>query len=135
MSMLIHWVTQIIVFILLATIIDLLVPANAMKKYIQFAVGLILILVFLKPVFYLFQIDVKQAIQTNFQQQQNEILKEDVLKNTMEKQKREIESSERAYILQQMAVQLKNLANKEVAKEFHVQITNIDFEFEGGQAS
>ncbi|MDY0396476.1 stage III sporulation protein AF [Virgibacillus halophilus] len=75
-------------FLLLATIIDLLVPANSMKKYIQFAVGLILILIFLKPVFYLFHIDMKQAIQTTFQEQQDEIFEKDMVKNNLKLKKK-----------------------------------------------
>lgn len=45
------WVTQIILFIILASVIDLLVPANHLQKYVRLAISLILILILLQPVF------------------------------------------------------------------------------------
>lgn len=68
MDVIIQWVTQIILFVILAAIIDLLIPVDAMKKYVKLAVGLILILILLKPVFYLFDADIEQAVETSIDQ-------------------------------------------------------------------
>ncbi|WP_072887551.1 stage III sporulation protein AF [Ornithinibacillus halophilus] len=133
MELLVQWVTQIIIFIILATIIDLLVPANSMKKYIKFVVGLVLILIFLKPFFYLFDFNIEQTLDRSF----NEIFATNDTKNIenlVEMQKSEIESSQNAYILEQMAVQLKDIANTPLKEEHKVEITAINFSFKIEQA-
>ncbi|SHF59841.1 stage III sporulation protein AF [Ornithinibacillus halophilus] len=132
-ELLVQWVTQIIIFIILATIIDLLVPANSMKKYIKFVVGLVLILIFLKPFFYLFDFNIEQTLDRSF----NEIFATNDTKNIenlVEMQKSEIESSQNAYILEQMAVQLKDIANTPLKEEHKVEITAINFSFKIEQA-
>lgn len=129
MDVLIQWVTQIIIFVLLATIIDLLMPSTSMKKYIKLIVGLILILILLKPIFYLFQIDIGSAIKQSYQaviQQENE---QENVESLIEFQKNEIESSQSAYILEQMAVQLTDLAEDPLREDYQVEIADIDFLF------
>jgi len=128
MEILVNWVTQIIVFLIFAAIIDLLIPANKMKRYIQFVVGLVLLLIFLKPVFYIFDIDITQAIESSFKQtiQSNEKSKE--MEELIKIQKSEIESTQDAYILEEMVVQLKNLAEDPLAEE-QITITDIQFNF------
>ncbi|RDW21959.1 stage III sporulation protein AF [Oceanobacillus chungangensis] len=133
MEILIDWVTQIILFIILATIIDLLIPATSMKKYIKLVIGLILILILLKPIFYLFNIDIEKAVESSIQSAINGEMKDDSLENLIKFQKNEIETTQDAYILEQMAVQLKELANDSLNKEFQLEITNIEFLFTSNQ--
>lgn len=129
MDILIEWIEQIIVFLLLATIVDLIIPVNAMKKYIKLVIGLILILIFLKPVFFLFDINIQQSLETSFSELSGEVSKEEDMKKSIKMQKREIEDSQDAYILEEMAVQLKDLAYDPLAKDYQAEITNIDFVF------
>src|SRR5690625_7789828 len=63
MELLMEWVQQIIMIVLVASIIDLLMPSTTMKKYIRLVVGLIFIMIFLKPIFNLFQIDIEHDIE------------------------------------------------------------------------
>ncbi|GAA0443627.1 stage III sporulation protein AF [Lentibacillus halophilus] len=129
MGALVDWVTQIILFLLLASVVDLMIPATSMKKYIKLIVGLILILIFLKPVFYLFDMDVKRALQASYTEMMNEQPEKKDLENTMEMKKSEIQTSQRAYIGKQMAVQLKQLANEPLEKNYEQQIASIDPQF------
>src|SRR5699024_5445059 len=128
-----EWIEQIIVFILLATIIDLIIPANAMKKYIKLVVGLILILIFLRPVFFLFDINIQQSLETSFSKLSRETSGGENMKNLIKMQKREIEDSQDAYILEEMAVQLKDLAKDPLKEEYQAKIANIDFAFSDEQ--
>lgn len=124
------WITQIILFIIVATIIDLMVPDLSMKKYIKLVLGLVLILLLLQPIFSLFQLDFEAAIEdayTTFFETDSEIER---MENSIEMQKNEIESTYDAYILEEMAVQLKSLTDEALLEEFQVQITAIDFVFE-----
>ncbi len=129
MEYIIQWVTKIVIFILLATIIDLLIPASAMKKYIKFVVGLILILIFLQPLFQLFQIDIKQAINTSLLQRNGSIENEQNIEKLIDFKKSEIQSSQNAYIEEQMAVQLMELAQPQLRTEHAVEITSMDIDF------
>jgi len=133
MELLVNWITQIIIFLILATIIDLLIPANKMKKYIQFVVGLILILIFLKPVLYIFNVDIKDALETSFTQSVRSEETKDNMDNLIKMQKSEIESSQDAYILEQMVVQLKDIAETPLAKKFQSEITDIQFIFHSSE--
>src|SRR5690625_31077 len=89
MDMISQWVGQIIIFLLIAALIDLLIPTNTMKKYIKLVVGIILInnriilttismkkyiklvvgiillLIFLRPIFFLFSIDIENDLESN----------------------------------------------------------------------
>ncbi|MBP2078226.1 stage III sporulation protein AF [Oceanobacillus polygoni] len=130
MDVIIQWVTQIILFIILAAIIDLLIPVDSMKKYVKLAVGLILILILLKPVFYLFDADIEQAVETSIDQLDQAYRQDENIENQIEFQKKEIQNSQHAYILEQMTVQLKNIAEGPLKEEFQVEITSIDFTFE-----
>ena len=87
-----EWVTQIIIFILLATIIDLLVPKLTMHKYIKLAIGLILIIILLTPIFTLFKVDVEGHLLKNYETIFNDIETMDGTNNSLESQKNEIES-------------------------------------------
>ncbi|WP_249664883.1 stage III sporulation protein AF [Virgibacillus pantothenticus] len=127
--MVIDWVTQIILFILLATIIDLVIPATSMKKYIKLVVGFILILILLKPLFFIFQIDVQRALKTSLSGVLQEINQNDALDKSIETQKNEIEDTQDAYILEQMAVQLKEIAKEPLQDKFQAEITDIQFRF------
>jgi len=130
MDFIIQWVTQIILFILIAAVIDLLIPSDGMKKYIKLTVGLILIVILLKPVFYLFGTDMEQAIETSINQMEEEYQANETMENQIEFQKKEIQDSQHAYILEQMAVQLENLAEDPLKEQYQAEITNMNFIFQ-----
>ncbi|UJL44814.1 stage III sporulation protein AF [Virgibacillus sp. NKC19-16] len=129
MDALIQWVTQIIIFLLLAAIIDLLVPATSMKKYIKLVVGLILILILLQPIFYLFNINIQNELESSFRQLSEGNSSNESVENLIELQKNEIQGSQDAYILEQMAVQLKDLAEDPLLEEHQAEIRDIQFLF------
>ncbi|GAA0602692.1 stage III sporulation protein AF [Virgibacillus siamensis] len=129
MEVLVDWVSKIIIFLLLASIIDLLIPATSMKKYIKLVVGLILILILLKPVFYLFDLNIQQAVMTTFQQIEMENTAADQVKNKMKTQKNEIQASQHAYVLEQMTSKLKKMADDPLKNDYQAQISDINYQF------
>ncbi|WP_188453688.1 stage III sporulation protein AF [Virgibacillus oceani] len=133
MDALIQWATQIVVFLLLAMVIDLLIPANVMKKYIKLVVGLILILIFLKPIFFLFDINIQQALETSFQQLTQAEANPERIENSIEMQKNEIEDSQTAYILEEAVVLLKDQAQNPLLEGYQAEITDIKFLFKKGE--
>ncbi|SDQ51391.1 stage III sporulation protein AF [Virgibacillus subterraneus] len=127
MEILTQWVTQIIIFLLLASIVDLLIPATSMKKYIKLVVGLILILIFLKPLFFLFDFNAQQALEKSYSQIMNQQPEGEQVENSIKMQKSEIQESQNAYILEQTVVQLKELAKKPLQEDYQLEISDIEF--------
>lgn len=118
MSILSEWVTQIIVFIFIGTILELIVPNNSMKRYIQIVVGLILLLILVKPILFLFSVhvpsvvnEVEQSITTP-----NELLESS--KKQLDEQKDEIQKEQDAYIWNEVTAQLIHEADPVLQEEF-----------------
>lgn len=122
MSFLTEWITNIIVFILLAVVIDLLLPNSSMQKYAKMVISLLLIIVIINPIFKLFSTDMNEIL-SEFQLQAS--LENENGKNLIEFQKKEIQASQRAYILEQMAVQMKTMAEEELVQRYDVMIDKI----------
>ncbi|WP_227995148.1 stage III sporulation protein AF [Oceanobacillus sp. CFH 90083] len=123
------WVTQIILFIILASVIDLLIPANHLQKYVRLAISLILILILLQPVFYLFNTDINSAISSSMNNIESQLHGQPSIENQIDLEKREIESGQDAYILEQMAIELEKIAADSLREEFDAEIASIDFQF------
>ncbi|WML47567.1 stage III sporulation protein AF [Neobacillus sp. PS3-34] len=123
MSFLIEWITNIILFILLASVIDMLLPNSNMRKYIKIVTGLLLIAIILTPVMKLISKDFETAIASI---PALETPGEKNMKNLIEMKKKEIQASQHAYILEEMAVQLKKGVEGELMDQFGLEIAKID---------
>ncbi|EMI09824.1 stage III sporulation protein AF [Anoxybacillus salavatliensis] len=119
MGLLTEWISHIITFILLAVVIELILPNGSFQKYVKMVVGLLFIFILFSPLLRLFHGDVNTWF-ASIQQQQNATLENDI-----EKKKKEIQASQRAYILEQMAVQLKNIASEELMRTYGLTVTDI----------
>lgn len=119
-----EWITNIILFVLLATVIDMLLPSSNMQKYTKLVTGLLLIAIILTPILKLISSDFeKELASMTFPNQNNE----KNMENLIEMKKKEIQATQHAYILETMAVQLKEDAQEELINQYGVKITNIDF--------
>lgn len=130
MSAISEWVMQVIVFILLGTIVELLIPNNSMKKYVNIVIGLLLLLVLAKPILYLFTDDVTAQLD-KFEQiifQEEATLSE--TETLMEIQKRDIQAEQDAYIWNEVKLQLMKEANPILLEQYSAQIVNLTFSFD-----
>lgn len=119
-----EWITNIILFILLATVIDMLLPNSNLQKYTKMVTGLLLIAIILTPIFNL--------ISKDFEENMAKIplwetTKTKNIENLIEIKKEEIQSSQQAYILETMAVQLEKDAKEELMERHGLKIAKIDF--------
>jgi stage III sporulation protein AF len=123
MDFLIEWVTNIILFILLATVIDMLLPNSSLQKYTKLVTGLLLIAVILTPIFKLISKDFEKTLASvslfDSPGEKN-------MENLIELQKKEIQASNHAYILKTMAVQLEQGVEKELMEQFGLEIAKIE---------
>jgi stage III sporulation protein AF len=122
-----EWITNIIVFVLLATVIDMLLPSSSMKKYTKIVTGLLLITIILTPLLKLLSSDFDDVV--------NEMtLSSDSTNNSVENlieiKKKEIQASQRAYILEQMGVQMKQEVEKEMMEKHGKQVVTVSLEAE-----
>ena len=124
MTFLTTWVTNIIVFILFAIVLDMLLPNSSMQKYTKLVIGLLLTAIFLTPILSIF----KQDFASNLQHEiiSNGVWGSQSMENSMETKKKEIEETQQAYILEQMAVQLKNDAEKELIERSGYEIRDVE---------
>ena len=118
-----EWVTNIILFVLFATMIDMLLPSSKFQKYTKMVTGLLLIAIILTPIFNLLTQDFEGTMTriSNL-----ELSSGNRINNSIDLQKKEIQASQDAYILKQMAVQLKEDANEELMDQYGLAIKNLD---------
>lgn len=135
MSMLSDWVIQIIIFIFIGTILELIIPNNSMKRYVHIVVGLILLLILVQPILYIFSINIPATLQEIEKSlfSQDELLLSSEKK--LEEQKSEIQVEQDAYIWNEVTSQLIYEANTVLEKEYDgTTVSDIQFETDGGEA-
>ena len=122
MGLLTEWIINIIIFLLLAMVIDMLLPESDMKKYVKLVTGLLLIAIIITPIFKIMSADFDQVLASL---SENEVNHDQTQESLLELKKKEIQASNHAYTLEQMAVQMKDEVEKELMDNFGMSITNI----------
>ncbi|SFL82872.1 stage III sporulation protein AF [Gracilibacillus orientalis] len=116
---------QIIIYMILAMIVDLILPSSTLKQYVKLVVGLLLILIILQPLLSIFNVDVHkmvdQLIATN-----SDPSVESKIENGMNQQKSEIEQIQSAYVLEEMVVQMENIVEEELQETYNYQIVDLE---------
>ena len=125
MDIITGWITNIIVLILLATVLELLLPNSNMQRYVKMVIGLMLMAVILSPILTIFTKDFDAMLRTvtltDSTQKAN-------MENQIESKKSEIQASNAAYIEEQMAVQMKSQVEKELRDQFNLEITSVSLQ-------
>ncbi|KQU18386.1 hypothetical protein ASG65_06395 [Bacillus sp. Leaf13] len=124
MSFLAGWVSNIIVFVLLATVIDMLLPNSALQKYAKMVIGLLLIAIIITPILGLFNKDFDEILSAATSEFEDQKKKD--LGNLTEMKKKEIQATQGAYILKQMAVDLQAEVEEELMVDYNMKISSID---------
>lgn len=121
MSYLVHWVSEIILIVLFAVILELLVPTGSFQKYIKFVIGLVLIVALMDPVIRLFQVDPSSLLQGLNSEQHDAPIKTETTH-----QKNEIQKAQAAYIQEQVVVHMKNQVKEELNEQYGLQIAHLE---------
>ena len=128
MGILTDWITNIVIFILLAGVMDMLLPSSAMQKYAKMVLGLLLITLLLSPLFKLVSVDFDTLL-ASFSSA--EYVEKNQMENMIENKKTEIQAVQDAYILEKMAVQLEKDGEEELVAQFNYEIADIDVAMNG----
>ena len=123
MSYLTDWITSIILFILLATVVEMLLPNSSMQKYTKLVIGLLLIVVILTPILKLLSTDMdelfaKMTTHSSYNSETN-------TENLIEMKKKEIQASYAAYILDKAAVLMKEDVEEELRESYGLTVKDL----------
>lgn len=121
MAYLESWISQLVLILLFAVILELLLPSGDFQKYVRFVISLVLIVVLLNPVIQLFHLNPETLIQGVKTDQGSSQLSQ-----ASSQKKKEIESAQAAYIQEQMAVRLSDQVSGPLADRFGLRITRIN---------
>lgn len=123
MQFLTEWISNIILLILLASVLELLLPNSSLQRYVKMVVGLLLLVILLTPLLSIFSKDVDSwvaqiGMQTQFEEKDVQI--------SIENKKREIQQVTLAYISEQVAVQLKRQVEEEMISKFDKEVIEVN---------
>lgn len=124
MSFLASWISNVIIFVLLATVIDMLLPSSSFQKYTKMVIGLLLIAIMITPILHLFHTNFDQLLATATSQIQLD--DKNKLGNLTESKKKEIQAVQSAYILEQLDDQLKGKVEEELMKKYQLKIEGMN---------
>lgn len=127
MEFLSGWITNIIMFILLATIVDMLLPNSSVQRYAKMVTGLLLIVIILNPILKIFHYNFEEILSTVTL---SNITEEKNIENSIEFKKKEIQASSHAYILEEMAVLMKEEVEDEVMKRFNKKVSVVSIKID-----
>ena len=92
-----NWMLQIIIFILLAMLVDLIIPGNKLKQYVKLVIGLLLVLIIIQPILQLLNMDF-HSIERMLTSGSTSFIEENI-ENEVNEQKEEIESIDRKSVV------------------------------------
>lgn len=127
MTFVYDWITKIVLFMLIGTIIEMLLPSNTMKKYVHFVFGLLFLLLLAQPIFYIFQTDITEQISHIEEHLQTNEGHMEQTKLNIEKQKEDIQAEQAAYIWNELAEQYMDVANPILQNDFQIHISTLAF--------
>ncbi|MFB4210926.1 stage III sporulation protein AF [Shouchella sp. JSM 1781072] len=117
-----EWITSIVILIILAVVLEMALPNTNLKNYVKITVSLLLLLFLLQPVLKIFYEDPDEWLHTVIQQ---DLRAEMDMEEEINSQKKDIEKFFDAYTSEQVAVQLKDQASKDLKDELDVMVTDL----------
>ncbi|MFB1050398.1 stage III sporulation protein AF [Paraliobacillus sp. JSM ZJ581] len=126
MEYFITWITRLVLFLFLVLIVEMLLPQTMMRKYVHLVLSFLFLLMFLHPIFQLFNIDINQAISHSINTF-DQSLNKNQLKNEIENKKIEIQASQAAYVEEELIVQMINQVKEGLIENYDMEISNVQF--------
>ncbi|MCP3025722.1 stage III sporulation protein AF [Halobacillus sp. A5] len=128
METFIQWITEIVLFLLLAMMADALLPSGLMKKYARLVLSILLLLVIIDPLLGFLKLDPNQLLYT-VENQMQEGLEAEHLNEEIEEKKNEILNGQDAYTLQQVKDAIVKQLKEPIEMNEQVTIEEADLTF------
>ncbi|KIL75260.1 stage III sporulation protein AF [Bacillus badius] len=124
MAFLTDWLENVIAFLLLAAVMDLLMPSNRFQQYAKVVIGLLLLFVMLQPLWKILSVNIEEEL-SNWTER---TITNQQTATAVDSKKSGLESAKQVFILEQSEQQLKSLAENELKQRFHKQIMDINLQ-------
>ncbi|KIL79753.1 stage III sporulation protein AF [Bacillus badius] len=124
MAFLTDWLENVIAFLLLAAVMDLLMPSNRFQQYAKVVIGLLLLFVMLQPLWKILSVNIEEEL-SNWTER---TITNQQAATAVDSKKSGLESAKQVFILEQSEQQLKSLAENELKQRFHKQIMDINLQ-------
>ncbi|MGM7635521.1 stage III sporulation protein AF [Bacillus sp. Hm123] len=124
MAYIMDWLGNVLAFILLAAVVDMLLPTSSFQKYARVVMGLLLLLVMLQPMWTLFSIDMEQELYDWIDQQTTD----EKLEQELTVKQGRLESTKQLYILKNAEQQLRTQVEDELKNQFQKKIIDLNIE-------
>ncbi|MFC7320843.1 stage III sporulation protein AF [Halobacillus campisalis] len=128
MQVFIQWITEIVLFLLLAMVADALLPSGAMRKYARLVMAILLLLVILDPLLQFLKLDPQQIIQS-VESRMDTSIKTEEMSGEIEDKKNEILRGQDAYTLQQVEEAVLDQLQKPLKADYELSLNQVDFKF------
>lgn len=123
MAMIIPWITSLIFLLLLLSLVEWLLPNTSYRPYLSLFLGMVLVLFLIKPLSAIFSIQPDKWIEKEIEQ----FFHHETIEKSYQIQKKEIQASMDAYILEQTRQQMIREVEKELTETFQKEIIAIHF--------
>lgn len=127
------WITQMIVLIFIMMLTLMVLPDTSMKKYAQFSLSIIFMFLFIQPIITLFNINISDESHKIVDSLFSSISRT-TLENEIDLKKTEIQATSDAYVIDEMANQLKAEMEGEFAQVFEYELKYVDIYSKTDQA-
>ncbi|MGC8228445.1 stage III sporulation protein AF [Pseudobacillus badius] len=124
MAFLTDWLENVIAFLLLAAVMDLLMPSNRFQQYAKVVIGLLLLFVMLQPLWKILSVNIEEELSKWTER----TITNQQAATAVASKKSGLESAKQVFILEQSEQQLKSLAENELKQRFHKQIMDINLQ-------
>ncbi|GLY09919.1 stage III sporulation protein AF [Pseudobacillus badius] len=131
MAFLTDWLENVIAFLLLAAVMDLLMPSNRFQQYAKVVIGLLLLFVMLQPLWKILSVNIEEELSKWTER----TITNQQAATAVASKKSGLESAKQVFILKQSEQQLKSLAENELKQRFHKQIMDINLQVKEWQDS
>ncbi|KMY54728.1 hypothetical protein AC623_12940 [Bacillus sp. FJAT-27231] len=126
MSFFTNWLESIIAFLLLAAVVDLLLPSNRFQQYAKVVIGLLLLFIMLQPLWKILSVDIEEKLA---EWADSTITDQQAATAAISKQS-SLESSKELFILKESEQQLQALVENDLKQTFHKEIVDINIQVE-----
>ncbi|HLR41866.1 MAG TPA: stage III sporulation protein AF [Pseudogracilibacillus sp.] len=124
MQFLTEWIMQIITFIFIGVIAQMIIPTNAYKKYVQMIIGLLMLFILIKPIMFFLQMDMTRELE-----QINHSLFGNIESSTNSFENIALEDERDAYIWNEVKNSMMQEANEQLS-ETDLEVMDMSFLFD-----
>ncbi|MEN0644090.1 stage III sporulation protein AF [Alkalicoccobacillus gibsonii] len=121
--MLTGWITGLVLLIMLAIILEMLLPNSSMRGYVKMVISLLILVAMLKPVLSLFTMDADDWVQNL---QASDPYETNSIESQINLQKSGLEEVRAAYISEQVADQLVEQAEETMRDTYSLEFASVE---------